>query len=297
MKYLKPALTFDQQADKLLKRGLIADKSELIEKLSAVSYYRLSAYWHPFRQPDDTFRPGTTLVQVWRRYIFDRRLRLLVMDVIERAEIHLRTQLVYHHTLAHGPLGYLDRTNLPGLNVNDHLYLIDTVRKETKRSREPFVDHFFGKYTSETDLPLWMSSELMTFGAMYTLYRGVAPAIQKAITNPLGVPDKVLESWIKTLNQVRNICAHHGRLWNRVLGIKPLIPRQNKYPEWHDPVSIMNDRMFGVLSILRYLLRLVAPQSQWQARLTALIAEFPDAPIAEMGFPANWKDSPIWRSP
>jgi len=78
-----------------LKRGLVApDQQAVIEKLQAVSYYRLSAYWYPFRQPDDTLKPGTTLKTIWRRYTFDRQLRLLVLDAIERVEIAVRTQIV-----------------------------------------------------------------------------------------------------------------------------------------------------------------------------------------------------------
>jgi abortive infection bacteriophage resistance protein len=104
MKYVKPALTFSDQADRLLKRGLVApDQQAVIEKLQAVSYYRLSAYWYPFRQPDDTLKPGTTLETIWRRYTFDRQLRLLVLDAIERVEIAVRTQIVNRHTLKHGP--------------------------------------------------------------------------------------------------------------------------------------------------------------------------------------------------
>jgi len=90
MKYEKPALTFAEQANRLLSRGLVADHNELVNILKAVSYYRLSAYWHTFRiegDPDDRLRPGTTLTMVWNRYVFDRQLRLLVMDAIERVEV------------------------------------------------------------------------------------------------------------------------------------------------------------------------------------------------------------------
>lgn len=80
MNYTKPALSFEQRADQLLQRGLVADRSQLMETLSRVSHHRLSAYWHPFKRVDDTFLPGTTLAMVWHRYTFDRQLRLLVMN-------------------------------------------------------------------------------------------------------------------------------------------------------------------------------------------------------------------------
>ena len=296
MKYAKPPLSFSDQADLLMRRGLeVASKQELVEKLEAVSYYRLSAYWYPFKQPDETLVPGTTLEKVWRRYTFDRQLRLLVMDAIERAEIAIRTQVVTRHTLKYGPFGYLDRANLPGLAVDSHRELLERIRDEAKRSREAFVTHFFAKYTSETDLPLWMACELMTFGGLLTLFRGVETPIKQGIASAYGIPDRVLVSWMLALNHVRNVCAHHARLWNRVLGLKPMIPRPNKHPDWHSPVRIGDDRIFGVLSILFYLLKQVAPKSQWKTRLTDLLARYPDIPIQDMGFPADWEKSPIWR--
>ena len=226
MKYMKAPLSFPDQADMLRQRGLVADRATLIERLKAVNYYRLSAYWYTFRDrraTDERLHPGTTLDTVWRRYVFDRHLRLLVIDAIERVEIAVRTQLVNRHVCAHGPFGYLDRANLPGMNAFIHKDLLDRIRKETDHSKEDFVGHYFGKYTSEVDLPLWMACELMTFGNMLTIFRHVEKAIKQDIAAEYGVADKVLESWLLTLNYVRNICAHHARLWNRGLG-KPAPP-------------------------------------------------------------------------
>ena len=139
MKYTKPALTFPDQADLLLKRGSgrAHTNRQSIEKFQAVSYYRLSAYWHPFQQPDDTLKPGTTLEMVWRRYTFDRQLRLLVLDAIERVEISVRTQLVCQHSLKHGPFGYLDRANMPAMTVDAHREFLTA--SATKRAAAPKI--------------------------------------------------------------------------------------------------------------------------------------------------------------
>ena len=113
MIYSKNALTLEAQADLLISRGLVANRAELIGRLKAVNYYRLSGYLHPFRerdttgQPADKFRTGTTLEMVWKRYNFDRRLRIILLDAIERIEVSVRTRLVYHFVTAHGPFGYL----------------------------------------------------------------------------------------------------------------------------------------------------------------------------------------------
>ena len=104
MKYAKPPLTLEQQADQLLPRGMVGDRDVMIARLRSVSYYRLSGYWFPFRNADDSFKPGTSFEAVWNRYVFDRRLRLLVMDAIERIEVAVRSQLAHHHSLHYRPI-------------------------------------------------------------------------------------------------------------------------------------------------------------------------------------------------
>jgi abortive infection bacteriophage resistance protein len=294
MKYTKPPLTYPQQADLLLSRGLIADKQDIINKLQAVSYYRLTGYWYPFRNPDDTFKPATTLEHIWRRYTFDRQLRLLVLDAIERVEISVRTGLVYYHSHAFGSFGYTDGTTLPYLNKNEFTLLQGKFRDAVKQSKEIFVVHFQNKYGDvHSDLPLWMLAELLSFGTMFTFFRGVDKTIKRNIAMQYGIAFGVLESWLHSLNTVRNVCAHHSRLWNRIWGIKPILPDKNL--QWHTPVQVQNDRIFGTLTILKYMLNIAAPQSRWQNRLEELMQRYPDISLKPMGFPVNWKECPIWK--
>jgi abortive infection bacteriophage resistance protein len=296
MKYAKPALTYEQQADLLLSRGLQADRDTLITRLQAVNYYRLSGFLYPFRNPDDTFKPGTTLDIVWRRYTFDRRLRLIVLDAIERVEVAVRSQIVYEHVHRYGPFGYTVPVNLPKLDGNRFGQFLTRVYEETQRSHEVFVQHFQGKYGDQHGyLPLWMASEIMPYGAMFALFAGVEPNIKRVIAHTFGIPDAVMFSWLNVLNMVRNICAHHGRLWNRELGVKPLMPSARKYPQWHSPTAIPNHRVFAVLTILKHMSSVAAPQSRWPERVRTLLAEYPDIPRPSMGFPSDWEKCPIWQ--
>lgn len=293
MKYAKPALTFDDQADLLLSRGMMAERSDLLSRLRSVSYYRLSGYWYPFRLGDDTFREGTTLAAVWSRYTFDRRFRLLVMDAIERVEICLRTELVYNLAHEQGPFGYAARANLPYLSADKHTKFISRVCEDYERSGETFVKHFRAAYGADHQCPpYWVITELMTFGTLLTLFRGSPSAVKKRIATRFGVTHEVFESWLGALNVVRNICAHHGRLWNRELGFKPKIPRKDA--RWHEPVEVRDDRVFDILTILKYLLDDIAPQSGWTARLEDLHAGYPMVPMRSMGYPDDWRDCPIW---
>jgi abortive infection bacteriophage resistance protein len=296
MKYAKPPLTFEKQADLLLSRGMAGDRALMISRLAVVNYYRLSGYWHTFRKfPDQTFQEGTTFEKIWTRYAFDRRLRVLVMDAIERVEVAFRTQLVYHHAHLHGAFGYAnDPTTLPDLRGDQRDRLLAALADELLNSKETFAEHFRTKYGGDhAHMPIWMASEIMTFGHMLTLFRGSTQAVKRAVAAPLGVHDTVVNSWLLTLNTVRNICAHHGRLWNRALGTKPMIPRNDL--QWRIPIIVPNDRVFGVLTILKYCLDRIAPQSQWPQRVALLLNEYPTVPRASMGFPPEWLTSPIWK--
>jgi abortive infection bacteriophage resistance protein len=294
--YTKPPLTFEEQADLIISRGLKADRDRLIRRLKNVNYYRLSAYLYPFRiTGSDNFQEKTTLDLVWKYYTFDRQLRLIVMDAIERVEISVRTQLIYNFAHRHGTFGFTDAKNLPLLDEVRFQKWLEDMREETKRSHETFLDHFKDKYGDHHKLPpLWMLGEVMSFGKMLTLFNGVDDELRRIIARQYGLEDKVLQSWLGALNVVRNICAHHGRLWNRELGFKPMIPRPNKYPQWQNPVKIPNNRLFGILTILEYMRKRTASTSHWCERLKALFACYPEIPLKCMGFPANWEESPIW---
>ncbi|MBE3143873.1 MAG: Abi family protein [Planctomycetes bacterium] len=301
MNYTKPALSFEQQAQRLLDRGLLGvDKKTLVGHLTVVNYYRLSAYWYPFKIDPNTgserFAPGTTFEMVWRRYIFDRQLRLLIMDAVEYVEVAiLRTRMVEQCTLLHGPFGYCDINIYQSGFINSEFsQLMYEVDEAVRRSNEEFVERFQGKYTSEPRLPLWMAVEVMTFGQLFTLFRLLDRTEQKQLVRAFDLYLPVLLSWLKTINYIRNVCAHHGRLWNRELPIRPIIPDKKHHPEFYIPQGIDNRRVYAVLALLRYLLRFIDPQNDWQIRLEMLLQTYPDIPLHSMGFPADWKKCPIW---
>jgi abortive infection bacteriophage resistance protein len=301
MKYDKPPFTFEEQVQRLIERGLLGDPAVMRERLASVNYYRLSGYLHPYRVAgSDTFRQGTRFETVWQHYAFDRRLRLLVMDAVERIEIAVRTQIAYHHAHAFGdPFAYCQRReSMRGIDDAKFAAFRQSVADETRRSRDTFVDHFRAKYSdTHPCLPVWMAVEIMSFGTVLSFYRGVPHSVKQAVATHFGMPWQVFDTWLHALFVIRNICAHHSRLWNRELRVKPYIPRQKDYPDWHTPFPIPSNRVFGVLTICRYCLARIAPQSRWPSCVTQLLADFPDVPVAQMGFPENWQQSPLWSLP
>lgn len=299
MKYTKTPLTWEQQADLLLGRGLIADKEVLVRRLQATSYFRLSGYLYPFRQPDsEQFIEGTSLEKVWRLCVFDQRLRSHLLDAIEAIEVFVRTQLAYHLASTHGAFSYHDGKKFPNLSPEAFLQwqrkLDDQVQRSLK-SKEEFLVHFFGRYGDEhTRPPIWTLIELMDFGCTLTFYRGSDYKVKQAIAKKVSVPDKVFSSWLLALHTVRNRCAHHLRLWNWTSGTPVLLPNQKKYPDWHAP-ALDNDRIGVVLTLCRHLLNQISPSNQWSARLIQHFNDFPEVPVGELGFPQDWREHPLWK--
>jgi abortive infection bacteriophage resistance protein len=305
MEYSKPWLTFEEQADLLInKRGLIADRDNLVTHLSDVGYYRLSGYWYIFKrkpEPDDSgrkderFIEGTTFEQIWELYIFDRQFRLIVLDAIERVEVYFRTQLAYELASTTGSFGYFDRDNLPRLEWRKYLDFMSRCTEEFDRSREPFAIHFKKTYGDKHALPpYWILVNLMDFGTMLRLYKGASSEIRNKFAKRFGVAARVLKSWLVAINTTRNICAHHGRLWNRGIGTRPTIPTRNKYPEWHKPYEVRSDNMFGMLTILSYLLEYIAPDTSWRTRLFKHLEKLGPNELKRMGFTDGWTTCPMW---
>lgn len=291
MRYPKPAITFEEQLDILQQRGLtVSDRDRALHWLRHISYYRLSAYYLPFKE-GDAFRPGTDFDDIAGLYIFDRKLRLLVLDAVERIEVAVRTSITYEIAHAYGPFGHVDSTNFsPQFN---HVRFIEELATEEERARETFASHFRNKYTSEPHLPVWMATELLSFGTISRLFKALAPELKQRISSEYCVDEQFLASWLHALTYLRNVCAHHKRLWNRHFAIKPRFPSRSL--AWPHGVPD-NGRMYGMLVVLQHMLAIASPRCQWRARLFELFDVHPRVPLDSMQIPGDWRAKKLWRS-
>lgn len=293
--YEKPATTHDQQVERLAARGLrIENKVEAQAALERLNYYRLSAYWYPFKQIDGSFRADGSFEKALEFYEYDRRLRLVLLDMLERIEVRIRGIISYHMAHVHGPWSHEEPNNFdPGWRTNHAEWIVE-LRRETERSRETFIEHFRRKYAEYPTLPIWVAAEIMSFGTLARFYRGLKSTDQAAIAAPHGIHHQVFASWMLSLNYVRNMCAHHSRLWNRELSIAPKLPRADI---WQSPRIPNNKKIYVVLCILRHLSWREPSGDAWAAQVVDLMKQHDAEPrwLNAMGIPRDWKENPFWN--
>ena len=304
-RYKKKPKTYAELANLLLNRGLVAETEHLITTLKNISYYRLSAYWFPFREDgSDKLQEGTSLNTILYRYCFDNELRLLLFSVIHSVEIALRNRIMHAHVMTHGSSGYKQKETFPKCSKGEHNTLLSKMYGDYLRSNETFAKHFKEKYGLYDDFPLWMACEMQTFGNVLAMYKGTDKDLKGELAEELQVSTKILQSWIYSINYVRNLCAHHNRVWNRRLALSPSIPRkrlpskESNNLEWYEPIVVVQDpenvRIFVVMTIIKHILNRYTMTTGFEDDLFDLLKKYRDIPLNQMGFPEDWLECPIW---
>lgn len=298
----KPPLSIQQQLELLRSRGLIISDSKNAEHyLMFINYYRFCGYGIEFEETlsnsEKHYREGTTFEQILDCYVFDRKLRLLVIDAIERIEIAIRTVMVNELALKYGAHWYLDIKLF--LKKFKHHELIQAIKKETlfkvhtgsiqHKKRERFIQHYFDNY-SQPELPaVWMIAEILSLGTWSIIFANLIDREnQKIICQHFGINYVVMTSWLHSLTYLRNLCAHHSRLWNRSFTLKPLVA--NDYRQQLEN----NSRFSAQTAILKIFLDVISPGNDWAHHLYNLITQHPIIGIERMGFQEDWQDDPFW---
>jgi abortive infection bacteriophage resistance protein len=279
---VKQATTYEQQLTKMIARGCKVDDEQTCKNtLALVNYYRFSAYFLPFKKVDGTYIDGTNFESVFRIYEFDRKIRGILFSALEKIEIFLRSNLAYYHAHNYGPLGYMDTQNYN--SKHKHEIFMNRLKTELKnRSKELFVKHHNNKYNG--DFPIWVMTEIFTFGMLSYFYGDLQIHDQKALAKTLfNTNPKNLKSWLRCCTDLRNICAHYGRLYFRVFTAAPA--QSPNIPQNAER------RLFGAIMVLNF----IYPGSDdWNSEiytpLKSLLKEYSnDIQLAHIGFPDDWE--------
>ena len=289
---MKPPLSFSEQIDLMRSRGLsIEDETSALKRLSQTNYYRLRGYWLTFER-DGAFIPGTTFDMVWDVYSLDIELKALLWRAIEPVEIKARTSFAYHMAMALGPSSYSDPDFFR--NGSAHSRSMANVGREVDRALKdgvPCVRHNIEKYG---ELPIWAAVEVMTMGTVSQLYGnldgasaiyGDGKSVQSAIAGDFRVKPRYLKSWLRHLTYIRNICAHHSRLYNRVITSRAALLKAD--------AGFDNGKEFPTFLVLKRIYERSWP-GEWSGLLDdfrEIVERHHEVRLGPMGFPDRWEEA------
>lgn len=317
--YSKPYLPVDQQIALMESRGMtFGDKGRARRYLETIGYYNLSGYSYPMRRyggsgRSDDFVSGATFEHVLDLYHFDKVLRRLTIEALERLEqavkVDLALRLGAADTFAHLHERHFDRSFVtpvrsgstrPGVPPpKSHAIWVEEHAKKLNRNNSDFINHFRRNYGA--DLPIWVAIEVMDFNDVSWLVKGARQTYRIQMAQRFGVPDDGrLKSWVQTMRYLRNVCAHHGRLWNRSFDVQPRQVSDEEDPFFAGLNAQPSSwgRTYGALTILAHLNQVVAPDSKWALRVARHISTFPSGPniqLGAMGVQPNWRSDPPWQ--
>lgn len=296
MKYTNPPLDTATLLDNLKKDGLsIVDERKAIAFLENVSYFRFAAYLRPFKSSadKDLYKENATFEKAVRLYEFDEKLRILLFSAIQKIEISLRAKVINQFSLKYGAFWYVNSD----LAIDKHKYVenLSCLDRELLRSKDDFIKEHYAKYGKDDFPPAWKLIDLTSFGCLTKLYFNFSNgAVKKKIARSYGVPQQeILESWMKAINALRNCCAHHGRVWNRVMPVMPKVPTKMKQAWIADKPDVAN-RLYAVLCCLAYWLNAIDSQNTLCEDFKDLVSQYPEVDTKAMGFPKKWEEEPLW---
>ena len=287
---------------------LFRNETQATELLKNISYYRLKGYWWDM-QTDyilHTLKPNTYFEDIVERYNFDRRLRLILFDAIERIEISLRTKMIYHLSISYGGLWYLDNTLFEAttITLNDgtiktiHQNTLDELQKEFKRSQEIFIKDHRSKHPNQ-NADAWKTLEVASMGTLSKLCKNLKHQLPEkaSLAKEMGLNlHNELSSWLEAIAYIRNIIAHHSRLWSRNMVKKPIDKLNNPIGQWlNNPlITVQTKKPFLIISSMVYLCNIVTPGHQIKTKILDLFNLNPNIQIYKLGFLNNWQKESLW---
>lgn len=295
----KPPKNIQEQIILLQDRNMLFRNIENAPHfLSNISYYRLKGYWWELQDDkvNHHFATNSFFEDVIDLYNFDRHFRLIIFNAIERIEIALRTKLIYHLSLGYGAHWYAKPTIFQ--DQKRFASYLEKIKLDMSNSSEEFIVKHFENHSSE--LPeSWKALEVLTLGTISKLYSNLKHQLpeKNKIATEFGLNNqKYLVSWLLTITVLRNIIAHHSRLWNRVIINKYDWPPTSPNPILsYIPDNYQRRKIFPILTAIVYMNNKISPGNKIINELFNLFNQFPNTQLSKMGFPANWQNEPLWK--
>jgi abortive infection bacteriophage resistance protein len=240
------------------------------------------------------------------RYDFDRQLRQILFGGIEQIEIAVRSKMIYHLSIAYDGLWYLNPTlfdaalhSYDGINMTAHSKALEDLQKEYDRSQEDFIREH-KRHHPEQPAESWKMLEVASMGTLSKFYKNLKITLpeRSIISNEMGVNSPhVFSGWLESIAFIRNVIAHHSRLWSRTMVKRPSMKLNNPVASWFTqaPKQGQIDKPFSTISCMVYLCNHLNQSDDMKQKIINLIDAFPNVPIYKYGFFNRWRSEPLWN--
>ena len=279
--YTKPYATSAQRVAHLRSRGLIVARPNVAaHKIDMVGYERLRIYFLSRRQPNvpnRPFIPGTTYQNILRIYECDMLLQDACFAAVGQFELLFRNAISEVLSHAYGSHPYYELQAFRDSSAN--LSALQTFAKVFEKSKDQRAKHYRLTYNQPLMPPIWTMKEFLTFGTASWIFQYLSGPIKTAIANQFGVPsDQVFSNWLSCLVDLRNICAHHDRLFNRSFQKQPAHLNRAALP------IAPPQKLKAILECLDYLLSQRGSQLDITTKVGNIIRRYPEIQPAEAGY-------------
>ncbi|NHB05391.1 Abi family protein [Burkholderia cepacia] len=296
--YAKVALSAEETLHRLWQRGLrIDDRPANLRMLRSIGHFRLLVYMRRFQNPTTRrFWPRTRFSDIVELYAFDRRLRSITMDAVERIEVALRAALSNPLAIDYGSHWYVERDRF--VDLRHYARVLDQIARECETRKGSALTHYYRTYASPDLPPIWLVCERLSLGALSRIFSALSMRDRKVAGRHAwpDIPDTVLTSWLQSLTDLRNAYAHHARLWGMKLTVSPPAKPAGRTLARYAPEMTRPETFYARATMMKALLDPLGHGSEWREALRATLTgcEHVDA-AAHLGFTTDWHSTPAWR--
>ncbi len=294
MQYTDPALTSSAHIQLLQSMQLtFTDKIKAQNYIELIGYHRLSAYFTPFLLANNTFKSSINFDHIMELYKFDRKLRLICADVMERIEIAIRSAISNTMSLHEGPHWFMDARLFD--NATYHREFIKKIEQYTNKSNSknqtPECKKYFSTYTMPVLPPSWVITEILPMGVWSKTYANIKnKQYKRSIANIFVFKHTEFESWIRSLTIIRNMIAHHARFWNAHISVNA-----KNIPKYSYHGVPLHSSYINYVIIHAFAKRFMQ-RSKWAQRFIDHIQHCPLCIHTHMKFPQNWDTHQFWTT-
>lgn len=287
-----PFLTLPERVEYLRQKGYLFGSNPTQaaqDRLATLNFHYFLGYARNYRQlasrgvvsTDDVLGSVLDLIDC------DRHLSVAVFHALRKLEWKLRALLVEHHCGMFPATGcYLEEAHYKSFNPElPDLHL--SLARHIERSREPFILDHFAAGNRAQDLPIWATVDTWTFSDLSRVISESVPLVDPAggpdrrlwreVALSLGVSAQTIQGNLQAIAVLRNLVAHHARLWMRPIALMPKIPKYYPTSLRH---SIDQQSLYGVFLALAEMLN---PKGEGTVVLADIDAILAVNPVFKLG--------------